>query len=69
VSLNEKFRTITKVNNLGLLTTIVLIIIGMAIFFPRFLSPINIEILGMGFVQEAIMWEWVLYRKQLWPWE
>lgn len=55
MSLNEKFRIITKMNNLGLLTTIVLIIIGMAIFFPRFLLPINIEILGMGFVQEAIM--------------
>jgi len=55
MGLNEKFRTITKVNNLGLLATIVLTIIGMGIFFPRFLSPINIEILGMGFVQEAIM--------------
>ena len=48
-------KNLKQIDNVGLLTTVVLLVILMTIFFPRFLTMINIEILAMGFIQEAIM--------------
>ncbi|HHY48071.1 MAG TPA: ABC transporter permease [Firmicutes bacterium] len=51
----SSFGRLTKINNSGLVVTVVLMVVGMTIAFPYFLTPINIETMAMGFIQEAIM--------------
>jgi ribose transport system permease protein len=41
--------------NVGVLISAIILFIAMSIFFPMFLTIDNLKVMGMGFVQEAIM--------------
>jgi ribose/xylose/arabinose/galactoside ABC-type transport system permease subunit len=41
--------------NIGVVVSAVILFVVMSIMFPHFLTLVNMEVLGMGFIQEAIM--------------
>lgn len=41
--------------NVGVLISAVILFIAMSVFYPMFLTIANLKVLGMGFVQEAVM--------------
>lgn len=55
MNLAQAFRRLAEISNIGLITAVVLLFAGMGIAYPHFLTPLNLEVTAMGFVQEAIM--------------
>lgn len=44
-----------QIGNIGLIASVIMLAVAMSIAYPTFLTAVNVEVIGMGFIQEAIM--------------